>query len=167
MIDTASSTCPWPADHPRLSLYAKFRDFLPSQGPTVGTWDLSDPDTIFPLRLTFAVARGGETLAGSQTPYQYYDSTTSIGGVEPAPSVSRAGFYQSPVAAGTIAVSLLSSVPSEEYSPDDVDTDGMTDIYLIELSNVTLGASDDAEPDRTDPFPPTVTITSAAVTYGF
>jgi hypothetical protein len=36
---------------------------------------------------------------------------------------------------------------------------------LIELSNVTLGVSDEAPPNPDDPFPPTVGITSTSITF--
>jgi hypothetical protein len=43
------------------------------------------------------------------------------------------------------------------------DTDAS--LYQIDLANVALSASDEAVPNPEDPFPPTVSIASARLTY--
>jgi hypothetical protein len=158
--------CPWPTSEPGLWLDVLFRNFLPSDGLPLGTWDLADPRTILPLRVRFIASVEAELPVGQQAPYQYYDSTAPVEGAEgPLPDVTYQGFYQSPLASGSIIVSRLPTVANAGTSldADYLGTDGS--LYQIELSNVTLSATDEAVPNPEAPFPPTVSISSATLTY--
>lgn len=158
--------CPWPASEPGLWLDVQFRNFLPSDGLPLGTWDLADPRTILPLRVEFIASVERELPVGQERPYQYYDSTTPVEGAEgPIPDVVHQGFYQSPLASGSITVSRLPTVANTGYSPDAEYLGTDASLYAIDLSNVTLGATDEALPNPEAPFPPTVIIASATLTY--
>jgi len=158
--------CPWPTSEPGLWLDVLFRNFLPSDGLPLGTWDLADPRAILPLRVRFIASVEAELPVGQQPPYQYYDSTAPIEGAEgPIPDVVYQGFYQSPLASGSIRVSRLPTVANAGTSldADYLGSDGS--LYQIDLSNVTLGATDEALPNAEAPFPSTVSISSASLTY--
>jgi hypothetical protein len=163
---TPREECPWPTTEPGLWLEVVFRNFLPSEGLPLGTWDMADPATILPLRVTFTASVEEELPVGQERPYQYYDSTAAIDGAEgPIPDVVYQGFYQSPLVSGSITVARLPTVENTGYSPDTDFLGSDASLYSIELSDVSLGASDEAIPNPDDPFPPTVTITSATLTY--
>lgn len=158
--------CPWPASEPGLWLDVVFRNFLPSDGLPLGTWDLGAADTILPLRVRFIASVEAELPVGEQAPYQYYDSTTPIEGASgPIPDVTYQGFYQSPLASGSITVARLPTVANAGYSPDADYLGTDRGLYQIDLSNVTLGASDEGVANPEAPFPPAVSIASATLTY--
>jgi hypothetical protein len=158
--------CPWPTSEPGLWIDVLFRNFLPSDGLGLGTWDLAAPESILPLRVRFIASVEAELPVGAEAPYQYYDSTTPVEGAEgPIPDVTYQGFYQSPLAAGSISVSRLPTVENTGYSPNADDFGAGASLYVIELSNVTLVATSEAVPNPDAPFPPTVSISSATLTY--
>lgn len=161
-----SSACPWPVYQIGLWLDVQFRNFRPSDGLAVGTWDLAAPESILPLRVEFIASVEFELPVGEQPPYQYYDSTTPVEGAEgPIPDVTFQGFYQSPLASGSISVLRLPTVANTGYSSEAEYLGTDSSLYSIELSNVTLGATTRAVPNPESPFPPTVSITSATLTY--
>jgi hypothetical protein len=158
--------CPWPTSEPGLWIDVLFRNFLPSDGLPLGTWDLAEPRTIMPLRVRFIASVETELPVGEQPPYQYYDSTAPVEGAEGSlPDVTYQGFYQSPLVSGSIVVSRLLTVANAGTSldADYLGSDGS--LYQIELSNVTLVATDETMPNPEAPFPPTVSISSATLTY--
>lgn len=158
--------CPWPTSEPGLWIDVLFRNFLPSDGIALGTWDLAAPETILPLRVRFIASVESELPVGAERPYQYYDSTTPVEGAEgPIPDVTYQGFYQSPLAGGSITVSRLPTVENTGYSPDAEYLGTDASLYVVELSNVTLGATDEALPNPEAPFPAVVSISSATLTY--
>jgi hypothetical protein len=158
--------CPWPTSEPGLWIDVLFRNFLQSDGLALGTWDLADPASIQPLRVRFIASVEGELPVGVEAPYQYYDSTAPVEGAEgPIPDVTYQGFHQSPLAAGSIRVSRLPTVENTGYSSQAGDLGTGASLYVIELSNVTLAATDEAVPNPEAPFPPTVSISSATLTY--
>jgi len=158
--------CPWPTSAPTLWLDVMFRNFLLSEGIPPGTWDLAAPESILPLRVEFGTSVAGEQPIGQEAPYQYYDSTAPIEGAEgPIPYVTYQGYYQSPISTGSLTVTRLPTVEHTGYSTEAEFLGIDAGLYLVELSNVTLGATDFALPNPDDPFPPTVLISSAALTY--
>ncbi|HTV18024.1 MAG TPA: hypothetical protein VMG12_05120 [Polyangiaceae bacterium] len=158
--------CPWPTTEPGLWLDVLFRNFLPSEGPAVGAWDLAAPESILPLRVEFIASVEKELPIGQQRPFQYYDSTTPIEGASgPIPDVTYQGFYQSPLASGGISVTRLTTVENTGYSSQGEFSGVPPSLYLIELSEVTLGATDQFVANPDDPFPPTVTISSATLMH--
>lgn len=158
--------CPWPASEPGLWIDVLFRNFLASDGLALGTWDLAAPETILPLRVRFIASVEGELPVGQERPYQYYDSTAPVEGAEgPIPDPTYQGSHQSPLASGSISVSRLPTVENTGYSPDADYLGSDASLYVIELSNVTLVATDEALPNPEAPFPPTVSISSATLTY--
>jgi hypothetical protein len=162
-ISANSPECPWPTSVPALWLGVMFRNFLPSDGLPLGTWDLADPASILPLRVQFVASVEGALPFGQE---QSYDSTTPVEGAEgPIPNVVYQGFYQSPLASGSISVWRLPTVENTGYSSSADYVDNPVRLYRIELSNVTLGATDEAEPNPDAPFPPTVSISSATLTF--
>jgi hypothetical protein len=171
-LDTANASannpdCPWPGSNPRLSLEVLLRGFLPSEGPLVGTWDLAAPETIFPLRLSFSSGLQDEVPVGQDNPYQYYESTAPLAGAESPPSAPYEGFYQSPLARGFVTVSRLPTVANTGRAGDSVNADGFTGFYVIDVTDVTLSADGSALPAPIEPFPPTVTISSATLSFAF
>jgi hypothetical protein len=171
-LDTANASannpdCPWPESNPRLSLEVLMRGFLPSDGPLLGTWDLAAPETIFPLRLSYSSTLQGELPVGQDPPYQYYDSTASLEGVEGTPIATYDGFYQSPLARGLVTVSRLPTVANTGRALDSSDADGFAGFYVIDVADVTLSAEGSTMPAPAEPFPPTVTISSATLSFAF
>jgi hypothetical protein len=143
------------------------RGFLPSDGPMLGTWDLAAAETIFPLRLSFSSSLQDELPVGQDPPYQYYESTASLEGVDAAPSATYDGFHQSPLARGLVTVSRLPTVANTGRAMDSADADGFAGFYVIDVADVTLSADGSAMPAPAEPFPQTVTISRATLSFAF
>jgi hypothetical protein len=135
----------------------------------VGTFDLADPETVLPLRVTFNGALAAEVPIGESNPYQEYDSSVEIEAEpsSPAPSITYDGFFQSPAARGTVSVSRLVTVANAGRSLDVVEEERFASVYRIELSGVSMSADGRSAPAPVEPFPPAVTIPSAVLTYAF
>jgi hypothetical protein len=171
-LDTANASannpdCAWPASNPRLSLEVLLRGFLPSDGPALGTWDLAAPETIFPLRLSFSSSIQGEVPVGQDIPYQYYESTAPLAEAEGTPTVTYDGFFQSPLARGVVTVSRLPTVANTGRSTESFESEAFLGFYVIDVADVTLSADGSVMPAPTEPFPPTVTISSATLSFAF
>lgn len=160
--------CPWPTTEPGLWLDVIFRNFVASDGLPLGTWDLAAPESILPLRVRFIASVEEELPVGAQRPYQYYDSTTPVEGADgPIPDVTYQGFYQAPLASGSVTVSRLPTVENTGYSTEAEFYGTEPSLYQIALSSVTLGATSEGLPNPEDPFPPTVNVASATLVYAF
>jgi hypothetical protein len=134
------------------------RGFSPDGGLPLDTYDLADAASILAVRVQF-IARLKELSMERAAPFQAYDSTVSLDTLEgPEPRATYDGFYESPLASGTVVVSRLPTVQNSGNSKD---------IYLIELSDVTLSAAGAPSPTPLAPFPPTIQISSATLTYSF
>jgi hypothetical protein len=157
-ITNYPSGCPWPASNPQLTLAVMMRGFSPNLGLPLDTYDLADAASILALRVQF-IARLEELPEGQPGPFQAYDSTVSLDTLEgPEPRATYEGFYESPLASGTVTVSRLPTVQNSGNSKA---------VYLVELSEVTLSAGGAPEPTPLAPFPPTIQISSATLTYSF
>jgi len=160
--------CPWPATEPGLWLDVIFRNFVASDGLPLGSWDLAAPESILPLRVRFIASVEEELPVGAQRPYQYYDSTTPVEGADgPIPDVTYQGFYQSPLASGSVRVSRLPTVENTGYSTEAEFHGRAPSLYQISLSNVTLGATAEGFPNSDEPYPPTLNVASASLVHAF
>jgi hypothetical protein len=146
-----NSPC-WPAANPNIALFVGYSGFLPSNGPPVGSIDLSTSSGSPCVWLQ--VESSQQVAVGKNAPFRNYSSASGCGpgyigsgalGATGTLTLTSLGAYD----AGASGQGAGSGGPSAGGGPMQV--------YLLQLTNVTLPSSQD---ESNGLYPPQVNISA-------